>query len=396
MMTQTITPMQDLVSSATVIAAAEAVAALPLLDESQKQQILAELLQLSPQHLLAASQELWATAAFAASSIGDNSQANVDAGLAQYTNAFRATPCSDSPFSPSDGEYPDLSEMSDFVRMDSQQLPSPRLVDEPQSAYDTLPHFPELSKAPIANHAAEVLSLAPSGGRMPSSENTLSVDMAALSKAEKKKLRESTRNISCFNCGTNKTPLWRRTADRQHSLCNACGLYFKQYQTHRPLNIRQKSNDSKVPVTQARPSNAAARPPTSTMHYPKPGAPSRLYPTVPSALPPSPVLSETQQSGLHLKRSLSSDLEDARDHEHMIKKQRTYMRSPESTDHSGRSEDEDESTASFLKKQRSWEVVGGSSAEVFRTHVCSMERSDLEKVLSVLEERARIVRALLE
>ncbi|KAF9916257.1 hypothetical protein BX616_004229 [Lobosporangium transversale] len=39
----------------------------------------------------------------------------------------------------------------------------------------------------------------------------------------------------CYNCGVTKTPLWRRTQDRKHSLCNACGLYFKQYKTNRPI-----------------------------------------------------------------------------------------------------------------------------------------------------------------
>ncbi|KAJ1560806.1 hypothetical protein HK096_007131 [Nowakowskiella sp. JEL0078] len=70
-----------------------------------------------------------------------------------------------------------------------------------------------------------------------------------VSKTEKRKIRENTRNLVCYNCRTDKTPLWRRTSDRQHSLCNACdllifnlnpGLYFKQYQCHRPANIRQK------------------------------------------------------------------------------------------------------------------------------------------------------------
>ncbi|KAJ3029949.1 hypothetical protein HDV00_009336 [Rhizophlyctis rosea] len=37
----------------------------------------------------------------------------------------------------------------------------------------------------------------------------------------------------CHNCGTTTTPLWRRTPDRKFSLCNACGLYFKQYGYHR-------------------------------------------------------------------------------------------------------------------------------------------------------------------
>ncbi|KAJ3192308.1 hypothetical protein HK101_006760 [Irineochytrium annulatum] len=52
--------------------------------------------------------------------------------------------------------------------------------------------------------------------------------------------KPQTRNLVCHNCGATSTPLWRRTVDRQHSLCNACGLYFKQYQCHRPANIRTK------------------------------------------------------------------------------------------------------------------------------------------------------------
>ncbi|KAG0024132.1 putative electron transfer flavoprotein subunit [Podila clonocystis] len=49
-----------------------------------------------------------------------------------------------------------------------------------------------------------------------------------------------THRQECFNCGVTKTPLWRRTADRKHSLCNACGLYYKQYQANRPLVTRPK------------------------------------------------------------------------------------------------------------------------------------------------------------
>jgi hypothetical protein len=61
-------------------------------------------------------------------------------------------------------------------------------------------------------------------------------------KVEKKKSKEGGRKITCYNCHTDSTPLWRRTPDRLHSLCNACGLYYKQYKTHRPLNLQHKSS----------------------------------------------------------------------------------------------------------------------------------------------------------
>jgi len=62
-------------------------------------------------------------------------------------------------------------------------------------------------------------------------------------KTEKKK-KEGGRKIICYNCHTDTTPLWRRTPDRLHSLCNACGLYYKQYKTHRPLNLQHKTSKS--------------------------------------------------------------------------------------------------------------------------------------------------------
>ncbi|KAI8060666.1 uncharacterized protein B0P05DRAFT_557778 [Gilbertella persicaria] len=41
----------------------------------------------------------------------------------------------------------------------------------------------------------------------------------------------------CSNCGTSKTPLWRR--DHQGApLCNACGLYLKLHNEKRPLSMK--------------------------------------------------------------------------------------------------------------------------------------------------------------
>lgn len=66
---------------------------------------------------------------------------------------------------------------------------------------------------------------------------TISMSMSA---SEKKKKREYARNLTCFNCKTTKSPLWRKTEDKVHNICNACGLYYKQYNSNRPLSYKNR------------------------------------------------------------------------------------------------------------------------------------------------------------
>ncbi|KAK4513003.1 uncharacterized protein ATC70_003714 [Mucor velutinosus] len=83
---------------------------------------------------------------------------------------------------------------------------------------------------------------------------TPSTISATTTTPNKPKAHRPPRQLECHNCHVTKTPLWRRTPDRAHSLCNACGLYYKQYGTHRPLHVRQKQQTSK----QASPTTATA------------------------------------------------------------------------------------------------------------------------------------------
>ncbi|CAG8507425.1 62_t:CDS:2 [Scutellospora calospora] len=84
----------------------------------------------------------------------------------------------------------------------------------------------------------------------PQQTSTESSDLKTnLNPPKKQTSTKPPRNLECYNCGVNKTPLWRRTPDRMHSLCNACGLYYKQYNTHRPLHIRNKPTNSNAPYT---------------------------------------------------------------------------------------------------------------------------------------------------
>jgi hypothetical protein len=74
----------------------------------------------------------------------------------------------------------------------------------------------------------------------PSKKNHLQGQSTMSIKITTHKSARPARKLECFNCKVTKTPLWRRTPDRQHSLCNACGLYYKQYNAHRPLHVRNK------------------------------------------------------------------------------------------------------------------------------------------------------------
>lgn len=44
--------------------------------------------------------------------------------------------------------------------------------------------------------------------------------------------------VSCANCNTTSTTLWRRNNEGQ-PVCNACGLYFKLHNMNRPLTMKK-------------------------------------------------------------------------------------------------------------------------------------------------------------
>jgi hypothetical protein len=138
--------------------------------------------------------------------------------------------------------------------------------DQPQSSSsDTSRHESESSVNSTSSHTSP-LSTAPSSPVLQQTNTTTSVTTTVVapsavnpppSQSQKSKptatkkhtSSKPPRNLECYNCGVNKTPLWRRTPDRMHSLCNACGLYYKQYNTHRPLHIRNKPSSNTGPYT---------------------------------------------------------------------------------------------------------------------------------------------------
>ncbi|KAJ1558279.1 putative electron transfer flavoprotein subunit [Nowakowskiella sp. JEL0078] len=100
-----------------------------------------------------------------------------------------------------------------------QPLPSQLKPQSTQMSYSSHPSIAIPANSPILN---QVISEAPP------------IDA---------KLPEQTGDkpvLHCVNCDTTSTPLWRRD-ERGNTICNACGLYFRLHNTHRPTNLEVPS-----------------------------------------------------------------------------------------------------------------------------------------------------------
>ncbi|KAK3839919.1 MAG: hypothetical protein J3R72DRAFT_422703 [Linnemannia gamsii] len=138
----------------------------------------------------------------------------------------------------------------------------------------------------------------PSTSKAAASSSSTSAQKSGKHTKPKKQSTRPPRSLECFNCKVTQTPLWRRTLDRKHSLCNACGLYYKQYNGHRPLHARHK------------PSLSQGQQRESTSPYASPSgasSPHRVIPLAPKkdviSMPSSPA------TVMSSPRSITSDID---------------------------------------------------------------------------------------
>ncbi|KAL5013241.1 hypothetical protein ScPMuIL_007511 [Solemya velum] len=70
--------------------------------------------------------------------------------------------------------------------------------------------------------------------------------------------------LSCANCSTSTTTLWRRNADGE-PVCNACGLYYKLHQVNRPMSMKKDG----IQTRKRKPKSASkSRSPVKEHQYP--------------------------------------------------------------------------------------------------------------------------------
>ncbi|KAF9105440.1 hypothetical protein BGX27_009630 [Mortierella sp. AM989] len=193
--------------------------------------------------------------------------------------------------------------------------------------YDLTKASPPASSAKLSSSPAAATDI-PSSSKSDAWNLTNALQKTS-SKTQKPKKQSSRppRALECFNCKVTQTPLWRRTLDRKHSLCNACGLYYKQYNGHRPLHVRQKPS-----LTQGQQREAAApyslAPSTSTAYR------AVLAPKKDSAASPSAIISSPGSMDLEVETaSTSSSRENSAEREQGGKSVGSCSPFTESDDH---------------------------------------------------------------
>jgi GATA-binding protein len=65
-------------------------------------------------------------------------------------------------------------------------------------------------------------------------------------------------DFAISNCGTTRTPLWRRSPAGE-TICNACGLYLKARNQQRPTNLKRSSNVAAAAAAAQAAAEAAGR-----------------------------------------------------------------------------------------------------------------------------------------
>lgn len=100
--------------------------------------------------------------------------------------------------------------------------------------------------------------------------------------------------LICANCKTTTTPLWRRD-ESGNTICNACGLYYKLHNQHRPVTMKRTVIKRRKRITN---SNSSTTPPPCPSLERRPSASGPSAPQVPQASCATPSPAVTSSSAI--------------------------------------------------------------------------------------------------
>ncbi|KAI9485578.1 MAG: hypothetical protein EXX96DRAFT_545669 [Benjaminiella poitrasii] len=155
------------------------------------------------------------------------------------TYAMPYSPCSTLPVSTPSSPSCSSSTSSPTLENNSMMIPQEQLLKELSMSIVSVEDEASISTTAVPKPIKEKRRKKKKSQRkvLPPGQITLSLRVS-----NKPKVARPPRHIECFNCKATTTPLWRRTPDRSQMLCNACGLYYKQYNQHRPLYVQHKTS----------------------------------------------------------------------------------------------------------------------------------------------------------
>lgn len=94
------------------------------------------------------------------------------------------------------------------------------------------------SASPLAASSGEIAESSVNNHWTGSDEITKSNNNNNSPKSANNNSSSTQKDLSCTNCGTTTTTIWRRNL-RGEMVCNACGLYFKLHGVNRPHTMRR-------------------------------------------------------------------------------------------------------------------------------------------------------------
>ncbi|ORY75671.1 iron transporter biosynthesis regulating transcription factor, partial [Leucosporidium creatinivorum] len=113
------------------------------------------------------------------------------------------------------------------------------------------------TSTPLWRRSAEGLILCNACG-----EQAMALTAAAVAGAEAEGKTTNAGDVGvmeCFNCQTRTTPLWRRDGEGRVA-CNACGLYYKLHNAHRPVGMKKTTIKRRKRVPPAANAQVSAEP----------------------------------------------------------------------------------------------------------------------------------------